>query len=193
MGHEIDESKISNILIVSELKMLDMYLAMQTRTVCCAWYDVTGSSLTSCSSGWQAYSSSWKAVTNRILSLLFPIVLANAVATIRCLVEGASLSKANSTKIPELADELSNSLRDSVAGRDEGEVASFRGSELLSHIWLPHLVSRTRWSEDYGGGKQDNAHDIVSALSERDRPEYEEERVCSLHRTLCGCMLRSDT
>jgi cohesin complex subunit SA-1/2 len=110
------------------------------------------------------------------------IVLTNAATCIWHFMDTTSLSNTNSTKILELEDELSSSLRDTVAGRDEIEVASFSEDEVLA---LDAICSRlavlagtrdmTAWIEENEGGKQSSAWDIVSALVERGRLGYKEE------------------
>lgn len=97
-------------------------------------------------------------------------------------MNATSLSNTNSTKILELEDELSTALRDTVAGRDEIEVASFSEDEVLA---LTAICSRlavlagtrnmTAWIEENEGGKQSSAWDIISALVERGRLGYKEE------------------
>src|ERR1700734_3823902 len=82
--------------------------------------------------GAQAYASLWDDVTKQFLSHSSLTVLTNAVAALNHLMEATSLSNTNSTKILELEDELSSSLRDTVAGRDEIEVASFTEDEVLT-------------------------------------------------------------
>ena len=129
----------------------------------------------------------WEDVTKQFLSHSSPVVLANAVATIRRMMDATSLSNMNSTKILELEDELSTSLRDAIAGRDEIEVASFTEDEVLS---LGAICARiaalfgirdmTSWMEEDEGGKQSSAWDIVSALAERGRLGYKEEAVVCL-------------
>jgi cohesin complex subunit SA-1/2 len=102
-------------------------------------------------------------------------------------MEATSLSNTNSTKILELEDELSSSLRDAVADKDDIEVASFTEDEMLS---LGALCTRlavlagtrdmSAWIEEDEGGKQSSAWDIISALVERGRLGYKvEETVCS--------------
>ena len=115
-----------------------------------------------------------------------PVVLANAVATIRRLMDATSLSKTNSAKILELEDELSTSLRDAIAGRDEIEVASFTEDEVLALAAicarlaaLSGIRDMTSWMEEDEGGKQSSAWDIVSALAERGRLGYKEEEMVS--------------
>lgn len=116
-----------------------------------------------------------------------PVVLANAVATIRRMMDTTSLSKTNSAKILELEDELSTSLRDAIAGRDEIEVASFTEDEVLSLgaicarlAALTGIRDMTSWIEEDEGGKQSSAWDIVSALAERGRLGYKEEEMVSI-------------
>jgi len=109
-------------------------------------------------------------------------VLNHAVACIRYFMDATSLSNTNSTKILELEDELSSSLRDAIGGRDEIEIASFSEDEVRT---LGVICSRlatlagardmTNWIEENEGGKQSSAWDIVSALVERGRMGYKEE------------------
>jgi len=107
-----------------------------------------------------------------------------AIAVIRHLMDATSLSNTNSAKILELEDELSSSLRDAVAGRDEIEVSSFTEDEvlLLGSICTRLAVlagtrNMTAWIEENEGGKQSSAWDIVSALVERGRLGYKEEEM----------------
>ncbi|PIL29081.1 hypothetical protein GSI_09129 [Ganoderma sinense ZZ0214-1] len=159
--HQTDESRISDVLLIPQLMNLDMYLEMRMVT---------------------AYTSLWEDVTKQFLSHSSPIVLANAVTTIRRMMEATSLSKTNSTKILELEDELSTSLRDAIAGRDEIEVATFTEDEVISLgaicarlAALSGIRDMTSWMEEDEGGKQSSAWDIVSALAERGRLGYKEE------------------
>ena len=109
-------------------------------------------------------------------------VLNHAVACIRCFMDATSLSNTNSTKILELEDALSSSLRDAVTSEDEIELASFSEDEVLS---LGSICARlavlagsrdmTNWIEENEGGKQSSAWDIISALVERGRLGYKEE------------------
>lgn len=115
-----------------------------------------------------------------------PIILTNAVATIRYMMNATSLSNTNSTKILELEEELSSALRDTIQGRDELEIASFSEDEVISLgaicarlATLAGTRDMTAWMEEDEGGKQSSAWDIVSALAERGRLGYrEEETVC---------------
>ena len=134
----------------------------------------------------QSYTSLWDDITKQFLSHSSPTVLTNAVSTIRYMMDTTSLSNTNSTKVLELEDELSNSLRETISGRDELEVASFDEDEVLA---LSAVCSRiatlagTRdmisWREEDEGGKQSSAWDIVSALAERGRLGYKEEEAVS--------------
>ncbi|KAI0752734.1 hypothetical protein C8Q80DRAFT_1248983 [Daedaleopsis nitida] len=161
--HQTDEGRISDVLLIPQLMNLDLYLEMRMMT---------------------AYSSLWEEVTKQLLSHSSPVVLANAVGAIRRMIDTTSLSKTNSTKILELEDELSTSLRDAIAGRDEVEVASFTEDEVLS---LAAICARlaalfgirdmTSWMEEDEGGKQSSAWDIVSAIAERGRLGYKEEEM----------------
>lgn len=111
-------------------------------------------------------------------------VLAHAMTAIRYFMEATSLSNSNSTKILELEDELSTQLRDTIAGRDEIEVASFSEDEVLAlSAWCTRLAvlagtrNMTAWTEEDEGGKQSSAWDIVNALVERGRLGYKEEEM----------------
>jgi cohesin complex subunit SA-1/2 len=134
----------------------------------------------------QAYANLWTDVAKQFLTHSSIAVLDNAVACFRRFMEATSLSNTNSTKILELEDDLSSSLRDIIAGRDEIEVASFSEDEVAA---LGSICSRlavlagsrdmTNWMEESEGGKQSSAWDIVFALVERGRLGYkEEEYVC---------------
>ena len=115
-----------------------------------------------------------------------PVVLTNAVAAIRFMMNATSLSNTNSTKILELEEELSTALRDTIKGRDELEIASFSEDEVISLgaicarlATLAGTRDMTTWMEEDEAGKQSSAWDIVSALAERGRLGYrEEENVC---------------
>jgi hypothetical protein len=124
-------------------------------------------------------------VTKQLLSHSSLTVLKHSVVTICHFLSATSLTNTNSTKILELEDELSSSLRDAVAGRDEIEVASFTEDEVLALgaicarlATLSGTRDMTSWMEEDEGGKQSNAWDIMMALAERGRLGYrEEERV----------------
>lgn len=131
---------------------------------------------------WQAYATLWDDVTKQFLTHSSLIVLKHAVMTIGHFMSATSLSNTNSTKILELEDELSSSLRDAVAGRDEIEVASFMEDEILSLgavcarlTMLEGTREMTSWMEEDEGGKQSNAWDIMMAIAERGRLGYKEE------------------
>lgn len=114
------------------------------------------------------------------------IVLNNAVATIRHMMDATSLSNTNGTKILELEEELSTSLRDILKGRDELELASFSEDEVIALTATCARIATlagtrdvTNWMEEDEGGKQSAAWDIISAIAERGRLGYkEEELVC---------------
>lgn len=98
------------------------------------------------------------------------------------MMNATSLSNTNSTKILELEEELSTSLRDTIKSRDDIELASFSEDEVIA---LAGICSRlatlagtrdmTAWMEEDEGGKQSSAWDIVNALAERGRLGYKEE------------------
>ncbi|OBZ76095.1 Cohesin subunit psc3 [Grifola frondosa] len=161
--HQTDENRIADVLLIPQLMNLDMYLEMRMMT---------------------AYSTLWEDITKQFLSHSSPVVLTNAAATIRHMMDATSLSNTNSTKILELEDELSTSLRDAIAGRDEVEVASFSEDEVLSLgaicarlAALSGIRNLTTWMEEDEGGKQSSAWDIISALAERGRLGYKEEEI----------------
>ncbi|KAF9817346.1 hypothetical protein IEO21_03487 [Rhodonia placenta] len=161
--HQTDENRMSDVLLIPQLMNVDLYLEMRMMT---------------------AYAGLWEDVTKQFLSHSSPIVLTNAVATIRHMMDATSLSNTNSTKILELEDELSTSLRDAIAGREEIEIASFDEDEVLSLTAicarlaaLVGIRDMTAWMEEDEGGKQSSAWDIVSALAERGRLGYREEEM----------------
>lgn len=109
------------------------------------------------------------------------------MGAIRYFMAATSLSNTNSTKVLELEDELSTQLRDTVAGREEIEIASFSEDEVLAlSAWclrfyvLAGARNMTVWTEEDEGGKQSSAWDIVSALVERGRLGYKEEETVGL-------------
>jgi cohesin complex subunit SA-1/2 len=110
------------------------------------------------------------------------------MASIRHFMDATSLSNTNSTKILELEDELSSSLRDTVAGREEIEVATFTEDEVLALTAfctrltvLAGTRNMTAWIEEDEGGKQSSAWDILSALVERGRLGYKEEETVNFN------------
>jgi hypothetical protein len=118
--------------------------------------------------------------------------------TIGHFMSATSLSNTNSTKILELEDELSSSLRDAVAGRDEIEVASFIEDEILllgavcaRLTMLEGTREMTSWMEEDEGGKQSNAWDIMMAIAERGRLGYKEEEQVSFSLSLKNADRRS--
>jgi cohesin complex subunit SA-1/2 len=132
----------------------------------------------------QAYAALWDDVSKQFLSHSSLNVLSRAISAIRHFMDATSLSNTNSAKILELEDELSSSLRDAVAGREEIEAASFTEDEVLS---LGSICTRlavltgtrnmTAWIEENEGGKQSSAWDIICALVERGRLGYKEEEL----------------
>ncbi|KDQ56870.1 hypothetical protein JAAARDRAFT_36349 [Jaapia argillacea MUCL 33604] len=159
--HQTDENRIADVLLLPQLMNLDMYLEMRMIT---------------------AYASLWDDVTKQFLSHSSPKVLTRAVSTIAHLMNATSLSNTNSTKILELEDELSTSLRDLVGGREELEVATFSEDEVLSLGALCTRIARlggvrdlVGWMEEDEGGKQSSAWDIISAVAERGKLGYREE------------------
>ncbi|TDL19464.1 hypothetical protein BD410DRAFT_773910 [Rickenella mellea] len=161
--HQTDESRIADVLLIPEIMNLEMYLEMRMIT---------------------AYEALWDDITKQFLSHSTPTVLSHAMSAIRHLMSATSLSNTNSAKILELEDELSSSLRDAVARRDELEVASFTEDEALSLgaicarlVTLSGTRDMTTWMEEDEGGKQSSAWDIICALAERGRLGYKEEEL----------------
>ncbi|KAH7929010.1 hypothetical protein BV22DRAFT_1003690 [Leucogyrophana mollusca] len=159
--YQSDESRISDVLLITPLMNLDLYLEMRMMN---------------------AYANLWDDVAKQFLSHSSSGVLTKAAASVRHFMDATSLSNTNSTKILELEDELATQLRDAVAGREEIEVASFSEDEVIS---LGAVCTRlcvlagsrdmTSWIEENEGGKQSSAWDIISALVERGRLGYKEE------------------
>ncbi|KAG6851858.1 hypothetical protein C0991_005465 [Blastosporella zonata] len=159
--YQTDQNRIADVLLIPTFMNLDLYLEMRMMA---------------------GYNSLWDDVTKQFLSHSSLNVLTHAMSAIRHFMDATSLSNTNSTKILELEDELSTSLRDTVAGRDEIEVASFGEDEVLS---LTSLCARlavlfgsrniTGWIEEDEGGKQSSAWDILNALIERGRLGYKDE------------------
>lgn len=114
------------------------------------------------------------------------MILLLAVDTIRHLMGTTSLANSNSNKILELEDELSSSLRELIAGRDELEIIAFADDEVRAlHAVATRLSmlfgfrDMTGWMEEDEGGKQSSAWDIFTALADRGGLGYkEEEEVC---------------
>jgi cohesin complex subunit SA-1/2 len=99
----------------------------------------------------------------------------------------------------EMEEELSSTLHDAVAGREEIEVATFSEDEVIT---LGAICSRiavlfgtrdiTAWMEEDEGGKQSSSWDIVSALSERGRLGYKEEEMVRFFLcNFCGFSVES--
>lgn len=126
----------------------------------------------------------WDDVIKQFMSQSAAVVLNNAVTTIRYMMDSTSLSNTNSTKILELEEELATTLRDTLGGRDELELASFDEDDILA---LTAMCARlatlagtrdiTSWMEEDEGGKQSSAWDIVTAIAERGRLGYKEEEL----------------
>lgn len=99
------------------------------------------------------------------------------------------LTNTNTAKQLELEEELSTSLRDAVAGREELEMADFTEDEIhklgaitARLVALASFRDMTQWMEEDEGGKQSSAWDIMNALAGRGRLGLkEEEVVCSLY------------
>lgn len=136
----------------------------------------------------QAYEHLWDDVTKQLLTHSSQTVLVPAVAAIQKFMNVTSLSNTNNAKILELEEELSTSLRDAIAGREELDIAAFTEDESLA---LGHICTRfavlakvrnvVPCLEEDEDGKQSSAYDILTALADRGKLGYrEEETVRSL-------------
>jgi cohesin complex subunit SA-1/2 len=102
------------------------------------------------------------------------------------MLRATSLQNTNSTKVLELEDELSRSLRAAVKDREELDTASFSSAEMdkLTAICarvstVAGLRDMTSWMEEDEDGKQVSAWDIFISLMDRGKLGYEsEEKVC---------------
>lgn len=130
----------------------------------------------------QFYENLWSDVTKQLLTHSSQIVLVPAVAAVQKFMSVTSLSNTNNTKVLELEEELSTSLRDAIAGREELDIAAFTEDEslVLGHICtrfavlakIRNLVPCLEEDED---GKQSSAYDIFISLADRGRLGYTEE------------------
>ncbi|KXN89772.1 Cohesin subunit psc3 [Leucoagaricus sp. SymC.cos] len=159
--YQTDQNRIANVLIIPTLMSLDLYLEMRMIS---------------------AYNALWDDIIKQFMSHTSVTVLSHAITTIKFLMDATSLSNANSTKILELEDELATALRDTIAGRDEIEVATLKEDEVLalgghcSRVGvLFGIRNLTAWMEEDESGKQSCAWDIVCAVVERGRLGYKEE------------------
>ncbi|KAF7329868.1 SCD domain-containing protein [Mycena kentingensis (nom. inval.)] len=159
--YQTDQARITNILMIPMIMNLDLYLEMRMLT---------------------GYASLWDDISKQFLSHADPTVLKVAAHAMSHLISATSLSNTNSTKILELEDELSSTLRDAVAGKDEIEVAGFDEDEMIALAALCQRVAvlfglrdLSAWMEEDEGGKQSSAWDIVAALVDRGRLGYKEE------------------
>ncbi|TRM66853.1 hypothetical protein BD626DRAFT_627323 [Schizophyllum amplum] len=161
--YQADHNRVAEVLLLPTFMNLDLYLDMRMVP---------------------AYSTLWDEVNKLFLSQSSTAVLVNAVKVVSALMDATSLTNTNSAKILELEDELSTSLRDIIAGRDDIEVAVFSEDEVLA---LTSICTRlailsgcrdlSGWIEENEGGKQSSAWDILMALSERGRMGNKEEEV----------------
>ena len=181
--HQTDQNRISDVLLIPTLMNLDLYLEMRMITVSLVSWPRFHFSFNII----QAYNSLWDDVIKQFVSHSSIKVLSCATTAIRHFMDTTSLSNANSTKILELEDELSTQLRDTIAGRDEIEVASFSEDEVLAlSAWCTRLSvlagtrNMTVWTEEDEGGKQSSAWDIVNALVERGRLGYKDEETVAI-------------
>ncbi|KAJ7595027.1 hypothetical protein C8J56DRAFT_1013025 [Mycena floridula] len=165
--YQTDKNKIANVLILPTLINLDLYLEMRM---------ING------------YSNLWDDVIKQFTTHTDATVQSLACKTFEIFLETTSLSNTNSIKIVELEEILSTSLRDTVAGRDEIDIASFSDDEILTLqgicmrlAALGGIRNMTSWIEENEGGKQSSAWDILNALVERGRLGYKKEEDMIAH------------
>ncbi|KAL1748245.1 hypothetical protein HDZ31DRAFT_79792 [Schizophyllum fasciatum] len=161
--YQADHNRVAEVLLLPTLMNLELYLEMRMVP---------------------AYSALWEEVNKLFLSQTSMVVLVNAAKVIYSLMGATALSNTNSAKILELEDELSTSLRDVIAGRDEVEVAVFSEDEVLA---LTAICTRlavlsgcrdlSGWMDENEGGKQSSAWDILMGLLERGRMGHKEEEM----------------
>ncbi|KZT43430.1 hypothetical protein SISSUDRAFT_1040461 [Sistotremastrum suecicum HHB10207 ss-3] len=159
--HQTDEGRISEVLLIPQCMALDMYLEMRLVP---------------------AYEALWDAVQKQFVTHSSPTTLAHAAATIHHMLNVTALSKTNATKIAELEDDLSSSLRDVVSSKEELEVTTFDDDELIA---LTGVCSRlavliqykdmVSWMEENEDGKQASIWEILRAIAERGKLGYKEE------------------
>ncbi|KZV96026.1 hypothetical protein EXIGLDRAFT_833952, partial [Exidia glandulosa HHB12029] len=159
--YQADDKRICNVLLIPQHMALDLFLEMRVIS---------------------SYEALWDDVNKQFLSNPNPVVMNHAMDTIHHLMSATSLSNANSTKILELEDELSSSLRDVVAGRDELEIVTFTDDDIqrLSAIAMRIGIlfgrrDMSSWMEEDEGGKQSSAWDIIIAIVDRGALGYKAE------------------
>jgi cohesin complex subunit SA-1/2 len=98
------------------------------------------------------------------------------------MVSATALASTNTAKLAELEEELSNSMHDAVAGKDDLEIATFSEDETRTLAAVCTRISvlcktrdMTKWMEDAEDGKQSSAWTILSAILERGALGYEQE------------------
>lgn len=120
--------------------------------------------------------------------------------TISRLLSAAALFQENSAKIVELEEELSTSLRDVIAGRDDMDAAFLEDDEVqaLSGLTLRvETLSRVRnmsaWMEEEEGGKQSSAWTIFMSLAARGSRGTKDEDMVRGDEITCveKCLCRS--
>lgn len=112
-------------------------------------------------------------------------MLDQAVQTITKLNASTTLGNTNTSKMTELEETLSNSLRQAVAGKDV-ESSAFEEDELLAlQFWLARIDKLLKVTnlctslDDTDEGKQTSAWEIVDSLVERGRLGYKDEATVS--------------
>lgn len=182
--YQTDSNRVADVLTITQLMNVDLYLEMRMIPV---RISLLFRSLAQRTIMLQAYEGLWDDVIKQFLSHSSPITLSHANATMQHFTSTTLLSNTNNAKVVELEEELSTSLRDAVAGREELEIASFSEDEVHT---LGAIASRlvvltasrnmTAWMEEDEGGKQSSAWDIMNALAGRGRLGYKEEEGVSV-------------
>ncbi|KAF8513560.1 hypothetical protein BU17DRAFT_95252 [Hysterangium stoloniferum] len=159
--HQTDPNRVADVLVMPQLMNLDMYLEMRMIP---------------------AYENLWDDIIKQFTSHSSPITLSQATSAIQHLTSTTLLANTNTSKNTELEEELSTSLRDAIAGREELDVAGFSEDEVHTLgtiaarlVLLSGVRDMTGWMEEDEGGKQSSAWDIMNVLAGRGRLGYKEE------------------
>ncbi|KAG8960843.1 hypothetical protein FRC05_006541, partial [Tulasnella sp. 425] len=159
--HQADERRISEVILIPQVMNLDLYAEMGLN---------------------KAYETLWDEVIKHFLSHSSPIVIRNATITISRLLTTSSMFGENEAKIAQLEEELSTSLRDVVAGRDDLDAAFLEDDEVhaLSGFALRvESLFRVRdlsgWMDNDEDGKQSSVWNILLSLGSRGPQGHKEE------------------
>ncbi|KAG8914902.1 hypothetical protein FRC00_009816 [Tulasnella sp. 408] len=151
--NQADERRISEVILIPQVMNLDLYAEMGLN---------------------KPYETLWDEVTKHFLSHSSPIVIRNAAISISRLLTTSAMFRENEAKIAQLEEELSTSLRDVVAGRDDLDAAFLEDDEVHSLSGFALRVEslfRVRdlsaWMENDEDGKQSSVWNILLSLASR--------------------------